>query len=181
MSREVSGAQWAELFSTFTHTAWRYECQGTYHEPAEAEPLRKFQAGEHDDLVWMRDWLDNVRAATAHGRHFQRVRVLTSPLTPYLRWEMRLAAANADAGEDVRVLDQLEALLLRLPSVDFWLFDNEAAAVMHFGECGFSSATLYSLKDTNDAAVVRTCRAIRDDAWANARPFTAEPRLARSV
>lgn len=181
MAREVAGAQWAELFSTFTRTAWRFECQGIYHEPDEQEPLRKFQAGEHDDRAWMNDWLANVRDATASRRYFQRVRVLTEPLTAYLRWEMDLAVANADAGEDIRVLDQVEALRLRLPCVDFWLFDDERAAIMHFDEGGFVSATLYSSDDPADAEVVRTCRAVRADAWEHARPFTTEGQLQRSA
>ena len=51
-----------------------------------------------DDLDWLRPWLDDVRAATKAGRAFQRVRRLTDPLTEYLRWQMEVTPANAEAG-----------------------------------------------------------------------------------
>ncbi|MGH3631155.1 MAG: DUF6879 family protein [Sciscionella sp.] len=167
--REVTGQQWAALFSTFERSAWRWEHQGTYYEPNEVEPWRKFRDGEPDELEWMADWLAGVRSATDAGRTFGRVRVITDPPTDYLRWEMHLARVNIEAGEDIRVLGEHQARELALPEVDFWLFDDTLVAVMHFSDEGFTHATLH-----DEPEAVQRYRDIRDTALAHARVFTAD-------
>jgi hypothetical protein len=179
MGSFVTGAAWTELLITFEHSAWRYECQGEYHEPYEAEPFRKFLAGEPDDLQWMASWLRGVRDNTASGKSVGRVRVLTEPLTDYLRWEMELAYVNVAAGEDIRVLAPADAARLKLGSDDFWLLDDRRAAVMRFGGSGFEDAMLYDHDSEGDAEMIRRCREIRDLALRHARPFAEHLDLRR--
>lgn len=176
MAHFVTGQQWAELFTTYRRSAWRYECQGEYHEPYEAESMRRYLAGQPYDLSYMEPWLQGIRNAVASGRAIGRVRVLTEPLTDYLRFEMSVANHNLDAGEDIRVLDARTATTLGLGEDDFWLFDDEIAALMVFGEEGFSGAYLHAADDTVDR-----CRRIRDRAWQHSRPFTEHPAFQRSA
>src|SRR5437879_1085225 len=82
----ATGKEFGRLFETFEHTAFRLEVRDRYNEPSEADPLRTFLAGEPDDLAWFEDWLALVRAATAEGRRFSRVRVVSLPLTDYSRF-----------------------------------------------------------------------------------------------
>ena len=70
--------EFGRLFETFEHTAFRLEVRDHYNDPDEAAPLRKFLAREPDDLAWFQDWLALVRAATAEGRRFSRVRVVST-------------------------------------------------------------------------------------------------------
>ncbi|SFP07660.1 hypothetical protein SAMN05421810_101885 [Amycolatopsis arida] len=136
-------ADFEALFDTFTESAWRLECQGVYREPEEAEPLRRFLAGEPDDLAWYADWPEWVRGARASGRTIGRVRVLTEPLTDYLRFELgRLTPPAVDAGEDIRLLAPDEFDALGLPREDFWIFDDAQVAVLHFGDHGVSGVEL---------------------------------------
>lgn len=65
----------------FEHTAFRLEVRDRYDAPYENESLRKFLAGEQDDLPWMQSWLVMLRDLTAQGRRFARVRVVSLPLT----------------------------------------------------------------------------------------------------
>ncbi|MDI2026980.1 hypothetical protein QFW96_00085 [Saccharopolyspora sp. TS4A08] len=162
MTDFVSGADFEELFRTFQHTAFRLETQGTYGEPVEDEPLRRFLAGEPPDDSWLTPWIDNVRDATAKGREFRRVRVLSTPLTDYLRFEMDLALrANIPAGEDIRSLTVSEAEALGVPiGVDFWMFDDTRVGVMRFGGRG-----MLGLEMITDAEQVEQFRLIRDRAW----------------
>ncbi|MGW1681326.1 DUF6879 family protein [Saccharopolyspora sp. NPDC002376] len=138
----LPGAQFEELLRSFRHRAWRWECQGTYRQPAEAEPWRRWRAGESDDLAWLRPWLDQVAAATRAGRLFARVRVFQEPPTEYQLWQLDVGPANVAAGEDVRVLPESRARALGLPTHDFWLFDEARVALMHFEDQRFAGTEI---------------------------------------
>lgn len=166
MRDRLTGETWARTFREFRTSAWRWETQGVYREPYEQEPLRRFLAGQQPDMSFMDDWLSGVRDASAHGRSFGRVRVLTEPLTDYLRFELSFTPLNVDAGEDVRVLPDSRRAELDLPQEDFWLFDDEWAALMYFGDQGFSHAEV-----VRDAPTLDLFREIRHLAWKDAIPF----------
>lgn len=166
MTERLTGDKWAKAFASFRSTAFRWECQGIYREPYEQEPLRRYLAGDGLDSAFLQGWLDEVRANTDAGRRYSRVRMLTDPVTDYLRWELALTPLNVDAGEDVRVLPQARAEELQLPREDFWLFDDEWSARMHFGADGFEFADVVT-----DSATLDRFREIRDVAWKEAIPF----------
>jgi hypothetical protein len=163
----VAGEEWGRLFRSFERSAWRLETQGIYREPNEQEHLRKFLAGEADDLDWLSEWFDNIRTIRAAGKTFGRVRVLTEPLTDYLRFELSMTPLAVQAGEDIRVLSADRAAELGLPDHDFWLFDDRIVARMEFGDQGFVRAELL----TDDATVQRHL-AWRETAQKHATPFT---------
>ncbi|MFI9817559.1 DUF6879 family protein [Saccharothrix variisporea] len=166
MNQRVTGQQWAALLSEFRSSAWRWEAQAVYREPIEQEPLRQFLVGEEPDLSYMDSWLANVRRATSEGRSFARVRMLTDPLTDYLKFELATTSRNVAAGELIRVLPESVARRLGMPTDDFWLLDDRLAAVMHFDVSGFAYAEVVS-----DPLAVSRFREIRDTAWQNAVPF----------
>jgi hypothetical protein len=105
-----------------------------YDEPDEAEPLRKYLAGEPDDLAWLQEWFDLVREATAAGRRFVRVRVVTVPLTDYSRFGVQCAKFTNEAGEDIRYLPRDQADAAGLPQHDYWLFDSTTLVRMNFDD-----------------------------------------------
>lgn len=144
----ISVPELGELFGSFAHTAWRWECQGTYAEPCEQVELRRFLAGEPLDVSFLSDWLGGVRDATRSGRRFQRVRMVTDPVTDYLRFELAVAPANVEAGEDIRLISAADTAQLELPRHDFWLFDSERVAVLHFGPTGLRGAEVVTDADT---------------------------------
>lgn len=166
MTRLVRGEDFGRLFETFRRSAWRWECQPEYREPHEAEAFQQFLAGDTPDMSFTTEWLANVRQATEAGRRFERVRVLTEPLTDYLRFEMFAAPGNAAAGEDIRVMSTTAAAEHNLPDHDFWLFDDELVAIMHFDNHGMIAAELVA-----DADAVADHRRWRDIAWSHAAPF----------
>lgn len=166
MAQRLTRDDWAKALHEFRNTAFRFETQGVYREPYEQESLRQFLAGQEPDTAFVQGWLDDVRRGTAAGRRYSRVRVLTDPLTDYLQFELALTPLNVSAGEDVRILSAARAQELALPRQDFWLFDDEWAAVMHFGDDGFSHADVVS-----DTTELRRFLEIRDLAWKDAVPF----------
>lgn len=110
------------------------EVRDRYDAPYENESLRKFLAAEPDDLPWMQDWLAMIRDATAAGRRFARVRVVSMPLTDYSRFGVWCAQFTNGAGEDIRYLTRDRAQAAGLPDHDYWLFDSRTLARMHFGD-----------------------------------------------
>lgn len=126
--------------------------------------MRKFLAGEPDDLPWMQDWLSMIRAATAQGKRFRRVRVVSVPLSEYNRFGYALARHNNAAGEDIRYIIRNDAQTVGLPNHDYWLFDSRTLALMHFDDDDrFTGAQIL-----DDAAVIVQHNYWRDAAWHHA-------------
>ncbi|PRX44707.1 hypothetical protein B0I33_111221 [Prauserella shujinwangii] len=151
-----------ELFRRFRRSAWRWECQGDY--AVDEAKLQRWRDGLPPDLEAKRPWLDFIRDLTATGKSWQRVRMLTEPLTEYLRWLIEQTQVNIDAGEDIRWIPQRQAVELGMPGYDFYLFDDELVAIMRFGE----DRLLRELEVSGDPQVVATHRAYRDTVWPHA-------------
>lgn len=116
------GDDFGALFTSFSRTAQRLESRDRYRSEVEDEVTRRFVNGEPDDLSWSKDWFDLIRRLTGEGKRFQRVRVVSVPLSDYQRAGVfAIAPANIEAGEDIRYLDRAEAA--GVPDEDFWLFD----------------------------------------------------------
>ncbi len=75
-----------------------------------------------------------LREATAQGRRFARVRVVSMPLTDYSRFGVWCAQFTNAAGEDIRYLRRDQADAENLPRHDYWLFDSRKLVRMHFDD-----------------------------------------------
>jgi len=133
----------------------------SYDAPDESEPLRKFLAGEPDDLQWFEGWLGMIRAATAKGRRFTRVRVVTAPLTDYSRFGVWCSQFTNGAGEDIRYLKRDKADAEGLPDYDYWLFDSRKLVRMNFDD----NDAFLGADVIEDHAVVAQHNFWRDTAW----------------
>ncbi len=105
-----------------------------YDAPYENESVRKFLAGESDDLAWSESWLSMVRDALSAGRCFWRVRVVSVPFTDYARFGLWASKFTVAAGEDIRYLARDQAQGAGLPNHDYWLFDSRKLVKMHFDD-----------------------------------------------
>src|SRR5580698_9551400 len=105
----LSPDEFGDAVMDYARTAWRWECQGEYREPSEGAPIQAWREGRIEDSYRHRPWLDEMRRNRAEGRVWQRVRMLTDPLTEYLKWMLDTTFLNVDAGEDIRWLAQSHA------------------------------------------------------------------------
>ncbi|MFC4012597.1 DUF6879 family protein [Nonomuraea purpurea] len=161
----VSGDKFEKLFSSFEVSAFRLETRERYHlAKDEEEPLRRFLAGEPDDLAWMRGWLDLMRQHARQGRTVRRVRVVSRPFSDYTRFSMAVARRSIPAGDLIHYLDRTEAERIGLPDSDWWLFDNERLALLHLDE----EDVLHGAEIITDPETVAKYRTWRDIAWHNA-------------
>ena len=124
----------AALLKTFRHSAFRLETLGHYTVPQEAEWFATWRrTGRLPELTPDNDsWLRMVRDHTRAGRVMQRVRVVSTPLTDYERFELALFPPSLDAGEDIRVISRSVVGV----SEDFWLFDAQTAVMLRYDSAG---------------------------------------------
>jgi hypothetical protein len=127
------GPGFVQFFRTFEHSAFRLETRDQYNSPRETESFRKFVLGE-PDATYHQGWLDMVRKATADGRRFSRVRVVSFPLTDYSRFSLWVSGYTREAGDDIRYLTREQANAADLPNHDYWLFDSRKLLMMRFGD-----------------------------------------------
>ncbi|WP_449061231.1 DUF6879 family protein [Planomonospora algeriensis] len=172
MTRLLTGEEFLELFTSFRHTAYRLELRDRYNVDAEADRWAAYVAGDMAELerlnaVQRKTWMDLMRAATVAGKRIERVRVVTEPLSDYMRFTLILNAGNADAGEDIRYLPRHQAAGLGLPDVDAWLFDSRFVVVGRFD----AEDRLTAWERIDDPKVVVEHCAARDAAWHHAIPY----------
>jgi hypothetical protein len=103
-----------------------------YDAPYENESVRKFLAGEPDDLEWSNSWLQLVGEGRAAGRTFSRVRVVSLPLSDYSRFGLWASQFTVEAGEDIRYIARDEEP--DLPNHDYWMFDSRTVVRMKFDD-----------------------------------------------
>ncbi len=124
-------------FHHFVHYAWRLEVLDDYSGTDGEDELREFQrtgrvAPRQPDNPWRRI----IESARARGAVIGRTRLVGHPITPYTEYELAAYEDNVSLGEDVRILDRhrLDASWDAAP--DVWLFDDQAAFRMLYGERG---------------------------------------------
>ena len=158
--------QFDQLFRGFQREAFHLEVADVYEAPEEAEPIRRYLAGEPDDFAWQQPWLDLVRRTTASGRSVRRLRVVTEPHGDYTSWLLKISHLNADAGEVIRWLPRAELGGRPIAADDYWLFDDRRVVFTLFGPDG--SSTFGAA--TDDPAIVGHCVRVRDALWPVAVP-----------
>ncbi|MFI6496958.1 DUF6879 family protein [Nonomuraea typhae] len=170
--RVVAGDDFTALFRDFKRSAFRLEQRDEYHAPDEPERIRKFLAGEGYDVEsrLAAPWWQMIHQATSEeGKIVRRVRVVTEPHGDYTRYALAGAAVNIQGGEDIRYLPRQTAQTLRLPEHDYWLFDDQLVAWMHFDDRG----ALIRTKLHRDEATVIQHLEWQATAWENSISYDA--------
>lgn len=160
----ISSALRDELFSTLRRDAFHLELRDSYGNPLEDEPLVKWRAGILDDRDYLQPWLAMMREVTGSGKVIRRLRVITEPITEYVRFEWEITPDNLAAGEDIRWLPRHllpPGIVFPHGGLDWWLFDNRLVAFGHFHDDGRVKGS----EIVTDPAVVAQCISIRDQLW----------------
>ncbi|MFD4126143.1 DUF6879 family protein [Streptomyces globisporus] len=154
----------ASLFREFRHTAFRLETRRGYASDRNSPKWGRWKSGADIATEPGNAWRENVRAQTAEGKRFERVRLVDRPLTEGQQFLLDSGHSNVAAGEDIRNLRRAEAVRLGLPENDFWLFDSRLVARFVFDE---DDTTLGVVLSEDPAEVVLACQA-RDASWHHA-------------
>lgn len=155
----------ADMLSGCHRTAVHLEMRDTY-TPDDLQFLRWKEEGviDPEETRWVQ-WTNLVRSALERGVCVQRARIVSEPVTDFIRHEHALAdAVNIPAGEQLRWLPRRQASDLALPGNDFWVFDD------HLVRFGFFSGEGHYLGEelTDDPAVIKLCLTAFESVWERA-------------
>ncbi|MGW7247364.1 DUF6879 family protein [Streptomyces decoyicus] len=167
--KQSSVPPFAELISDCRRSAVHLEMRDTYGVAAEADDFAEWQERGRitpRSVERRRPWLDLVRNAVARGLVMRRARVVSVPVSEYIRYEHAGTYLNVEAGEHVNWLPRRDAATLALPGADFWLFDDQLIRFGHFSGDGASAG--HELCD--DPSVIKLCADAFEAVWERATP-----------
>jgi hypothetical protein len=111
-------------------------------------------------------WVSLVRETVSRGVVMRRARIVSEPVTDYIRWEHAATSVNIAAGEQVRWLPRRGASDVALPGNDFWLID-ERLVLFHF----FTGDGNWAGHDfSEDPATVKLVASAFETVWQRAIP-----------
>ncbi|MGR8010378.1 DUF6879 family protein [Streptomyces hypolithicus] len=89
-----------------------------------------------DRSSWWRPFLDVVVETTGRGVEMRRARIVSEPVTDYIKYEYDVTFPNAAAGELIRWLPRRKAADIALPGTDLWMFDGSSVLFTYFSGTG---------------------------------------------
>ena len=120
----MPGSRIAERLRAATRSAFHLELRDGYS--LDDPDWHAWRSGQPLDVAASRSsWSDTVRDAVARGVVIRRLRVVSEPISEYIRYEYDITHAhNIAAGEDVRWLARRDVSDVFLPPSDFWAVDD---------------------------------------------------------
>jgi hypothetical protein len=101
-----------------------------------------------DRGAWWNDWYELIHRTVQRGVSVRRARIVSQPVSEYIRYEYDHTFMNTLSGEDVRWLNRRNTTDIALPGNDFWLFDGIVLLVNHFsGDGDFVGGELVDSRD----------------------------------
>jgi hypothetical protein len=158
------------LIGTFNREALHLEMRDVYAVKDEAQRFARFlEKGyrDHDaEAEERRPWMTIIQHATAAGKVFRRARIISEPVTDYIRYEWEGTGSNVEAGEKIKWLPRRLASAIALPGNDFWLFDESTVVFTVFTGDG----DVCERQLTTDPVVVQLCKSAFEAVWSVAIP-----------
>ncbi|WHX19842.1 hypothetical protein QFW82_23725 [Streptomyces malaysiensis subsp. malaysiensis] len=156
-----------KLLAETTRSAVHLEMRDSYYNDPLFEAWKRGERIDWNDRSeWWIPFYGHVADAVARGVRVRRARVVSEPVSDYIRWEHYVTKPNIDAGEEVRWLPRRGTTDLLLPGNDFWIFDDWLMRVHHFA--GNGDLVAHELAD--DASVVKQCASAFEQVWKRAVP-----------
>ncbi|WP_405491046.1 DUF6879 family protein [Streptomyces sp. NBC_00096] len=158
-----------ELIAGCQRSAVHLELRDSYGIASEDEDFARWrELGEISpaSVEGRRPWLDLVKEAVSRGVVMRRARIVSVPVSEYIRYEHAGTYLNVGAGELIRWLPRPEAATLALPGADFWLFDDRLIRFGYFA--GDGAFVGHELND--DPQVTKMCADAFESVWDRSTP-----------
>ncbi|MFD0169466.1 DUF6879 family protein [Streptomyces decoyicus] len=167
MPQNAQQPSFAECIQGTDRSAVHLEMRDDYGDNERFAAWRRGERIDWDDRSsWWRGFHDQVARAVERGVSIRRVRIVSEPLSEYIRWEHYLTRANLAAGEQVRWVPRRLASDLVLPCNDFWLFDDRLARIHHFAGDG----SLVGDEFSSEPDILKLFATSFEAAWEHAIP-----------
>jgi hypothetical protein len=146
-------------------TKLKLELRDSY--AVDAALLAAWRRGDHAAVAErMTPFLERLTAQVAAGVALRRIKVVSEPLSEYMRYAVDVSGAAVTAGEDIRWLPRRLTSILLLPGNDFFVLDDEIALFNVLdGDDGRAEQQLWA-----EPEVVAQSRGAFEAAWAVAIP-----------
>jgi hypothetical protein len=155
-----------ELFASTSYTAVHLEMRDAY-VPNDPSFIAWKGGPPFDRSERESGWRSIISSAVARGIVVRRARIVSEPVTDYIRYEYDVTAStNIAGGEQVRWLPRRRASDLALPGNDYWLFDDHTIRFHFFA--GDGEITGEQL--CTDPAAIRLCASAFEAVWERAIP-----------
>ena len=137
MSKKITGEAFGHLFNSFEESAFRLETLDAYSIPQETPEFDRYLRGEQLPTDPNSEWVKLVADRVRLGKIMQRVRVISTPLTPYLRYEIDWGYLYSSiVGEDIRLIERSRLKPDMQAPNDYWLFDRRILIAMQYDSVG---------------------------------------------
>ena len=160
----------ADMLADCHQSAVHLEMRDQYAIGDEASAFEAWRSGHRtnwgDRDSWWNPFYQAVSDAAARGIVVRRARVVSEPVTEYIRYEHYITRGNLVAGEQVRWLPRSRATDIAFPGNDCWLFDECIVRVNHFTGDGVMVGT----EVTDDPAVAKLCGSAFEAVWERGVP-----------
>lgn len=161
-----------ELLAAAKRSAVHLELRDSYGVGDEADDFETWKRTGQRDLdptsSYWTPWVDLVRSTVARGVVVRRARVVSEPVTDYIRYEHAGTVVNLRAGEQVRWLPRRQASDIALPGNDCWVFDGEIVLFNHFSGDGNWSEPGWEVR--SEPALAGLASAAFEAVWARGIP-----------
>jgi hypothetical protein len=162
-----------ELMEAAQRSAVHLEMRDQYAVGDEADDYDTWlRAGRRDadpTSEYWAPWVDLISRAVARGVVVRRARIVSEPVTDYIRYEHAGTVVNLHAGELVRWLPRRRAADLMLPGADLWIFDDAQVLFNHFsGDGDWSGDSPMELR--TEPTIVKQCSDAFEAVWERAVP-----------
>ncbi|MEU0685621.1 DUF6879 family protein [Streptomyces uncialis] len=170
MSSSEPKPTFGDQIARCTRSAVHLEMRDAYAVDEEAEEFAAWRSGfrhDPDDRAsWWGPWHDLIQEAVSRGVVVRRARIVSEPVTDYIRFEHSDTFTNVTAGEQVRWLPRRHASDIALPGNDFWLFDEQVIRWNHFTGDGVWAGH----EICEEPAASKLCATAFEAVWARAIP-----------
>jgi hypothetical protein len=127
-----------------------------------------YRADPADRTSWWRPWLDLVTETVERGVVLRRARIVSEPVSEYIRYEYDVTFPNVAAGEQVRWLPRRQSSGLALPGNDFWLIDDRLVQFHFFSGDGQWADPGFEI--TEEPGAAKLCALAFDAVWERGIP-----------
>ena len=139
-SQKLSLEEFGQHFETFRSRAFRFECLPIYRVASEKGAFINFSRGEKNPPSdFNENWIEILKKVSSRRAEIQRVRLLTSTPTEYIRFECEWGyKRQTKYGEKILFLEENTFKKINNFSItiDYWLFDEDIAYYMIYDFVG---------------------------------------------
>ncbi|WP_435218801.1 DUF6879 family protein [Streptomyces sp. bgisy034] len=161
-----------ELLAAAEQSAVHLEMRDSYGVGDEADDFEGWKrTGKRDvdpESAYWAPWVDLIRRTVARGVVVRRARIVSEPVTDYIRYEHAGTSVNIHAGEQVRWLPRRQASDIALPGNDCWVFDGRTVLFNHFSGPGDWSGQAWEVR--SEPAVAQLASSAFEAVWERGIP-----------